>query len=1746
MTPEQFLLFADPLPEPTLLLSSDGLIFAGNRAVEERLGISVSWLRTRRLAEIVTESPDEVAHYLKLCCRSRSLVLGGMNLRGNGVDEIACRLEGTVVRPKVEGADAILMMRVIPKETVTSQFLALNQRIEELGREVQRRQRAEEETRQREEWLKVTLHSIGDGVICTDSHGRVTMMNPVAEILTGWTQEEAQAQPLATLFPIFNEQTEKPVENPVEKVLREGVIVGLANHTVLRARDGTHRPIDDSAAPIRDGAGRLLGVVLIFRDVTEQRRAEQELRASEARKSAILDTSLDCIITMDHQGNVVEFNPAAERTFGHRRERVIGRQLADIIIPVSLRERHLHGMAHYLATGEGPVLGKRLELPALRADGTEFPVEVAITRIPTDGPPLFTAYLRDVSEHKRIEQHRSARIAVTQALSVAAGLPDGAAALLRAVCENLGWEVGFYWAVDENATALHCVQGWHRSDVTVAEFESASCNRTFEKGEGLPGSVWSTGKPRWLLDVVKEPQFPRAAAAAKCDLHSAFACPVSVDDRTLGVIEFFTKRIHAPDADLLEMMGTVAGNFGQFLERKTAEEQVRQSERELADFFENATVGLHWVGSDGIILRANRAELALLGYSREEYVGRPIADFHADEDVICDILNRLKAGEELHEYAARLRCKDGSIKDVLIDSSVMFRDGGFVHTRCFTRDITERKRAAALLREQEQRTRTILESITDAFCTLDREWRFTYANRQAEVLLGRSREDLIGKDHWEEFPDTLGTEVERNYRRAVAEAVAVTFEIFYPPHDHWYELHAYPSPDGLSIYFRDVSQRRRDEAALRESEEKLRLLADTIPQLAWMARPDGHIFWYNRRWYEYTGTTPEAMEGWGWQSVHDPEVLPQVLERWQRSIASGEPFDMVFPIKGADGHFRPFLTRVNPLSGEGGQILYWFGTNTDIAELRQAREALADSEERLRLALDAGRMGVWDWNVRNGSLKWSDSLEPLHGLAPGTFGGTFEHFQQLIHPDDRGAVNAAIRQALETGGEFYVEFRNVWQNGGIHWIAGSGKVFPGDDGQPLRMIGIGLDVTQRKRAEQTASFLAEASAALAVLVDFDSTLQKVSALAVPSFADWATVDLAEEDGSLRRVSVSHIDPAKVQLAHEVHRRFPPDPDAPNGVWNILRTGRSEIVPEITDELLVQSVHDDVLLGILRQLGLRSYIGVPLTVRGKTLGVITFINAESGHRYDHMDLVVAEDLANRAAIAIENAQLYRELRDADRRKDDFLATLAHELRNPLAPIRNGLQVMRLTGSENIVVDEARSMMERQLNQMIRLVDDLLDVSRIARDKLNLKKQPVELAEVIRSSVETSRPLIEQAGHTISVTIPPTPIYIDADLTRLAQVFLNLLNNSAKYTQPGGRIWLVAECFENEVAVKVRDNGLGIPAEALPRIFQMFSQVDRNMEMAQGGLGIGLTLVRRLVEMHGGTVEAHSDGPGQGSEFTVRLPVLKTVQVVAQSPTIADGLTAKRRILIVDDNQDSAISLGMMLKLMGNETHTVHDGLAAVEAAELFRPDMILLDIGLPKLNGYEACRRIRKQAWSGGMEIVALTGWGQEEDRRRSKEAGFDHHLVKPVELATLEKVLAASAVRSTSLEHSNPTRASLRVLVVDDMRDATHMLRTLLNRDGHDVRTAADGPNALTIALDFQPEVVLLDISLPGMSGLEVAKWIRQQTTLKEIVLIAMTGYGDQADRQRSFEAGFNHHLVKPADFRIVQEILATVKVKIN
>jgi PAS domain S-box-containing protein len=406
--------------------------------------------------------------------------------------------------------------------------------------------------------------------------------------------------------------------------------------------------------------------------------------------------------------------------------------------------------------------------------------------------------------------------------------------------------------------------------------------------------------------------------------------------------------------------------------------------------------------------------------------------------------------------------------------------------------------------------------------------------------------------------------------------------------------------------------------------------------------------------------------------------------------------------------------------------------------------------------------------------------------------------------------------------------------------------------------------------------------------------------------------------------------------------------------------------------------------------------------------------------DRLEERVVQRTAELTSANAELLRLDRELRQtiaelaaADRRKNEFLATLAHELRNPLAPLRNALQILELADDVPETRREARRMMERQLAQLVRLIDDLLDVARITSNKLQLRRERIDLAAAVHDALESTRQLIAAAGHELAVELPAEPVLLDADQTRLAQVFTNLLNNAAKYTDRGGRIVLTAERQGGEAVVTVRDSGIGITAEHMPHLFEIFSQAAPPLERSQGGLGIGLSLVRGLVELHGGRVEARSEGPGRGSELIVRLPLEETAKPAPATPPATERTqpAARLRVLIADDNQDAADSLSLLLLLRGYEVRTVHDGAAALAEAESFRPHVALLDIGMPRLNGYQAALRLREQPWGADLVLVAITGWGQDEDRQRAHAAGFNHHLTKPVDPDELFRLLDGASRR---------------------------------------------------------------------------------------------------------------------------------------
>jgi signal transduction histidine kinase len=390
--------------------------------------------------------------------------------------------------------------------------------------------------------------------------------------------------------------------------------------------------------------------------------------------------------------------------------------------------------------------------------------------------------------------------------------------------------------------------------------------------------------------------------------------------------------------------------------------------------------------------------------------------------------------------------------------------------------------------------------------------------------------------------------------------------------------------------------------------------------------------------------------------------------------------------------------------------------------------------------------------------------------------------------------------------------------------------------------------------------------------------------------------------------------------------------------------------------------------------------------------------------------VAERTAALEASAAKEAELASQLREADRRKDEFLALLAHELRNPLAPIRNAVNIMRKKESLDADLMWCRDVIERQANQLTRLVDDLLDVSRITQGKIKLRFEPVNLATVVEGAVQTSKPLIDKHKHELVITMPEAPVMVDGDEARLVQILANLLNNAAKYQNDGGQI-VLAVAREGSVAViRVRDAGIGIEPAVLSQLFELFSQGERSPDRAQGGLGIGLSLVKTMVELHGGSVNGHSDGQGKGSEFVIRLPALVTHVADSRArvtPAADPPIGPPRRILVVDDNRDAADSLAALLRLSGHEVSVAHDGRRALDLAASERPAVMLLDIGLPGMDGYEVCRRVRQQGLADAT-IVAMTGYGQDRDRERSKEAGFDSHMVKPVEISAIVKLLAAS------------------------------------------------------------------------------------------------------------------------------------------
>jgi PAS domain S-box-containing protein len=882
------------------------------------------------------------------------------------------------------------------------------------------------------------------------------------------------------------------------------------------------------------------------------------------------------------------------------------------------------------------------------------------------------------------------------------------------------------------------------------------------------------------------------------------------------------------------------------------------------------------------------------------------------------------------------------------------------------RESAERRRADEALRESEARFRSVVECNMIGIGFWHADGRLTDPNDALLRMTGYTREEFAsGRVRWQDLtPPEYAPLDERALAQIRATGWCEPFE------------KEYIRKDGSRIpvllgggcfagcrdrgpfFALDISALKRAERDARRSEQFYRLLTEAVPGLAWSANTVDGLDYLSRQWEEYTGLTLGQVRERSWQAANHPDEVEGISARFTEAAQTGRPFEMEFRYRRRDGEYRWFLGRQVPIPDPDGRGLRWVGAIIDIDDRKRAEDALRESEGRLRNLsnnLPHGAIYQVVADARGGRrfLYVSAGVERLFGVTPAEAIADAASVYGLIHEDDRPRLAAAEEAALRDRTPFDWEFRSRTRSGEVIWVHARSAPRPLPTGEVV-WEGIVMDVTSRKRAEEALDREQELLATM---------FEKIPVMLTVYEPDSKVLRL--NPAFERSTGWSAPDAAGVSLMDECY----PDPAYRQRVWDFMqscRDGWMDIRMRTRHGRDLETSWANVRLSSGVQVG----IGLDITDR---------------KRYEEA------------------------LKDADRRKDEFLATLAHELRNPLAPLRNGLQVMKLAGGDAAAVEQARTMMERQLAQMVRLIDDLLDVSRISRGKLQLRREQVELARVVHSAVEGSRPLIEASGHDLAIALPPEPVVLEADPTRLAQVLANLLTNAAKYTDRGGRIALTAERQGREVVVTVRDTGIGIAPEHLPRLFEMFSQVAPALERSQGGLGIGLSLVKGLVEMHGGRVEAHSEGPGKGSAFTVCLPLPREVTAFeAPRPGGGPQATARpgRRVLVADDNRDAADSLAILLRLQGHEVYAAHDGREAVEAAGWFRPELAFLDIGMPRLNGLEAARSIRGQPWGREMVLVAVTGWGQEEDRRRAAEAGFDRHLTKPVDPAALQELLA--------------------------------------------------------------------------------------------------------------------------------------------
>jgi len=1000
-----------------------------------------------------------------------------------------------------------------------------------------------------------------------------------------------------------------------------------------------------------------------------------------------------------------------------------------------------------------------------------------------------------------------------------------------------------------------------------------------------------------------------------------------------------------------------------------------------------------WDVESDSILYWNQAAEALYQYASRDAIGHDSHQllrtrFPAGLDEVKTTLRDRGSWEGLLEHARR----DGSVLQVESRMVLCTDRAGHPIVLEANRDVTADRAAQEQIRRTSQWMARILASSIEGIYGMAPDGSCSFINPAGAAMLGYAPQELVGRQLHDlihhRHPDGRAYPPETCRIAAciaAGQSARIEDEVFWRKDGTSFPVSYSVSPmvvdgrcAGTVITFSDIAVRRRAEAQLRETAERLRLATDAADLGIWMwdVRTDTST-WENERLYEMFGI-PRGQEPINTARFIAEFIHPDDAGPYQQAIRHTLETGARYHYEGrfyraSDRALRWFEFTGLLRHDADGKPLGMIGTAADITTRKENELALRDARIRLQAALNAAEIGTWIYDIPADRVTADENMALLFGLPieQALAGAPLDLYTRAIHPDDLERVDALIAAAMRDRTPYEAIYRVRGADGRYRTAIARGRAEYAPDGTPVLLPGVVLDITEREQAEQELR---------AAETRFRTVIRSMD-------EGFCIVEVIFDDAG-RAVDYLFV---------ETNPAF----DEQSGLVGAAGKTAKELVPGLES-------HWFETYGRVARTGESVRVIEEAPSMGRWFDVYaTRLEGPDSRRV----AVLFQDITAQKRNEEDLRRIAADLSETNRRKTEFLAVLAHELRNPLAPIRTGLELMRMEKAAPPSVTRIRAMMERQVGHMVHLIDDLLDIARISSGKVELKKTLLTLQSAIAGSVEASMPAIDARNHALAVDVPERTLWLDADPTRLTQVLGNLLTNAAKYTPAGGHIALSARQDGDDVVISVADDGVGIPAESLPRVFDMFSQVGRNMAHAQGGLGIGLSLVRHLVALHGGTVGAASAGPGRGSTFTVRLPLARPDPDARpgdrRAAEVHDGTGL--RVLVADDNVDAASMLAELLQLSGHEVRVAHDGRSALSAAESFRPELALLDIGMPGMNGYELAAALRQLDGGARTLLVAVTGWGAHDDRERARAAGFDHHLTKPVDLAALNRLIAGRA-----------------------------------------------------------------------------------------------------------------------------------------